>query len=137
MLGYIYLGAKEPVPAVRCARPRAAGRSGQFFYLDPPIFHLADISFKADRTRGRNLQRRLQQFAVAGAVRNTVLHRDLNFVPVLGAVFFQGLVFVGAGDEVVAALELGLADEDTAVGAGRRAKLEAQHKVLGEFLCRP
>ncbi len=41
-------------------------------------------------------------------------------------------VFVRAGEGVVAALKLSAADEDAAVGVGRRAEFQAQNKIFRE-----
>ena len=41
-------------------------------------------------------------------------------------------VFVGAGERVVAALELAAADEDAAVGVGGCAEIELEREVAGE-----
>ncbi len=54
----------------------------------------------------------------------TVLHSHHDLVPFLRSVLFQR--FVGPGQEVIAALELRFADEDTAVGIGCGPKLELE-----------
>ena len=63
---------------------------------------------------------------------DAVFYDDDDLVPVLR---FVGLeFFVGAGDEVIAALELRLADEDAAVCVDGGAKFEAELEVGGEEL---
>jgi len=43
-------------------------------------------------------------------------------------------IFVGAGDGVIAALQLPATDEDAAVGIGRRAEFQAQDEIFWEIL---
>src|SRR6266404_2410585 len=73
------------------------------------IFHLASVAFQADATGGRKFQSCLQLLTVANTVRDTVLHSDFNFIPILWLVFFK--LFVRTGYEVIANLKLGLAKE--------------------------
>ena len=86
----------------------------QFFELDVAVFHLASVAFEADGAGGGHGEGGFEDFAIAGAVGDAVFDFDDDLVPVLGFVLLQ--FFVGTGDEVVAALELGFADEDAAVG---------------------
>ena len=86
------------------------------------------VTFESDRTVGGKSQRRFEDFAIARALGHAVLHGDLDLVPLLWLVLLQ--LQVGSGDEVIAALELRLADEDPAVGIHRRAEFELEHEVF-------
>lgn len=74
---------------------------------DAPVLHLAAVAFETDGANGRKLEGGFDDLAVAGAMGHAVGDGDDDFVPLLGLV--AGEVGIGPGDEVVAALELGLA----------------------------
>src|SRR6266853_3730104 len=99
------------------------------------VFHLAAVAFKTNRTGVRDLERILEDFAVADAMGFAAFDRNDDFIPILSLVMFQ--VIVGAGEQVVAALELWLADEDAAVGIRRSAKFELEDEILRKFACGP
>src|SRR2546423_1415679 len=80
---------------------------------DVAILHLTAIGFKADRASFRKFDRILQHFAVASAVRDTMPDGDLDCVPILRLVLLK--LLVRTGDEIIATLQLWLANEDTAV----------------------
>ena len=77
----------------------------------------------------------LQDLPIAGAAGNAILHSDLDQIPILRLVVLQRLV--GAHDEVVAALKLGIADEDAAVGVHRGTKLQLEDEIPWELLGGP
>src|SRR6185436_9901293 len=76
--------------------------------LDPDIavLHLPAVGFEADGAGLWKLQRVFEDLAVAGAMRDVVLHHHDDLVPVLRLVILQRLV--RPSHEVVAALELRL-----------------------------
>ena len=83
----------------------------------------------------QKLVRELQLFAVAGAGGDSAFHEDFDFVPVLWLVL--GQFFVRAGDQVVSALKLRLAEEDAAVGVDSGAEFQLQVEVVRELARRP
>ena len=99
------------------------------------IFHLATVGFQADRAGFGKFQRVFENFAVAFAVGEVVVDGHDQVVPILRFVVFQ--FFVGAGDEVIAALKLRLAEEDAAVGVDGGAELQLEGEVAGEFFGGP
>src|SRR5437868_1811889 len=64
-------------------------------------------------------------------MRGAVLDRDDHLVPVLRSIFRQ--VLIGTGQWIVAALQLWLADEDTAVGVRSGSEFQLECEVLGEL----
>src|SRR5262245_6164370 len=102
---------------------------------DPAILHLPAVALEADRAALRQLHLALEELAVAGRARDAALHLDHELVPLLRPVALQALV--GAGEGVVAALQLRPAQVDAAVGERRGAELEPQLEVLGELARRP
>jgi len=96
-----------------------------------PVLHLPAIAFKPDGSGGRHRERIRQNLAVAGAKRDAVCHRDLDFIPILRLIFLQ--ILVRPGDEIIAALQLRLADEDTAVRIGGGAKFQPEIEVVGKL----
>jgi len=64
----------------------------KFLQADAAIFHLSTVGFEADRAGGWDFERVFQNFAVASAMRDAVLHRYLDFIPLLLFVFLEFLV---------------------------------------------
>ena len=95
------------------------------------VLELAAVAFEADGSGGRHGEGGFEDFAIAGAVGDAVFDFDDDLVPVLGFVLLQ--FFVGTGDEVVAALELGFAYEDAAVGVDGGSELELEDEIFGEL----
>src|SRR5258708_33591641 len=78
----------------------------KLLHPEVPVVHLAAVGFQADAARLGDLERRFEHLAVARAVGDLALHDDDDLVPLLGLVLLE--LLVGAGDQVVADLELRL-----------------------------
>src|SRR6185436_16381032 len=78
-------------------------RLRQLLELDVPVFHLVAVRLQADGPARGQGQRIHQHLAVAFAMRDVVLHRHDDFIPVLRLVFLQ--LLVRPRHEVIAALE--------------------------------
>src|SRR5260370_625865 len=63
-------------------------------------------------------------------MRHVVPHRNDHFIPVLGFVALE--IFVRSREEIIAALELGLAKEDPAVRVGSGAEFEFEDEIFGK-----
>src|SRR5688572_22594196 len=117
------LAPRSSKTLVRLANPNAA------------VFHLAAVAFEADGAGGGDFEGGFEDFAVAGAMGDAVFDDDDHFVPILRFVVLQ--VFVRAGEGVIAALQLRLADEYAAVGVGGGAKFEFQGEIFWKFFRGP
>ncbi len=84
---------------------------------------------------GGSLSASSRTLPIAGAMSDVVLHHHLDLVPFLRLVF--GECLVRAGHQVIAALELRLAEENPAVRVDCGAELDAQDKVLRKLFGGP
>jgi len=108
------------------------GRSREYGDTEATVFHLAAVALETDGTGGWHGQGGFEDFAVTGAMGEIIGDDDLDLIPILGPVMLEGLV--GAGEEVVSALELRFSDEDAAVGVGGGTEFQAEDEVVGEGL---
>src|SRR5437868_5153605 len=72
------------------------------------------------------------KFAVTKAVSHAIFYGDFDFVPVARSVMLE--IFIGSGEKVIAALKLWAAEEDAAVGVGRRAEFQAEDEIFRKIL---
>src|SRR4051794_9191738 len=104
--------------------------------MDPnvPIFHLTAVAFDANRAGRGQLEGRFQQLAIACAASLVVSNGDHELIPILRMVILE--ILVRTRDEIVAALDLASANEDTAVGVRCRSKIEFQREVARKVASR-
>ena len=95
---------------------------GSFPNLKTSVFHLAPVAFKTNRAGGRDFHGGFENFAVAGAVGFGAFYGDDHFVPILGLITLE--LLVRSGDQIIATLKLGTANEDAAVGVRRGSEFE-------------
>src|SRR5262245_16698349 len=107
----------------------------QAFDADASILHLSAIAFETDWPRGGYFQLTFEGFTVADGVRNAVLDRDDQLVPILRLIPLQ--VRERSGQCVIAALQLRTAAVDATVSIRRRAKFELQNEIVSELPRRP
>ena len=100
-----------------------------------PVFHLAAIAFEPNRTSFGKLHRLFQYLAVASAMGDVVFDVHFNLVPVLRLLALQ--IFIRSRNPIIPALELGITNEDPAIGIGCSSELKLQNKVSRKLPRRP
>ena len=83
---------REDVVTTRLERKTKHGsRPACFlFQANASIFHLSSVAFETDTAGGGKFQSCLEQLTVANTVRDTILHGDFNFIPILWSVLNGG-----------------------------------------------
>src|SRR5579883_2269269 len=93
-----------------------------FFDANSTVFHLAAIAFQPDWAGGRQFKSAFKHLSVARAVSLGSLDFNDQFIPILRLVFLE--LFIGSGNKVIAALQLRLPNEYSAVRIWGCAKLQ-------------
>ncbi len=77
----------------------------------------------------------LQYLPITGAMGHSVHYNNFNRIPILSPVLLQ--IFVGTSNQIIAALQLGFTNENTAVSIDRCTEFKSEDEVPGKALKGP
>ena len=93
------------------------------------------ISLQPNWAGRRKFEGLLQYLPITGAMGHSVPYDNFNRIPILSSVLLQ--IFVGTSNQIIAALQLGFTNENTAVSIDRCTELKSEDEVPGKALKGP